>query len=165
MGGKKVAMNKVITLIRESRVARFLIPVGIMLVAFGIIFFVVNKRNQNYVETEASVTKVELEQEAYKDSNGDWVDATYILSIKYTADGKEYEAELNGMPESKEGQKLTIYYNPSDPGQITQTKSLVIPLIIIGIGIAALAGGVISGVNAAKRIGKMKDQEKEWENG
>ena len=64
------------------------------------------------------------------------------------------------MSEYKEGEKMKIYYNPSDPSQITQTKSLLIPMIMIAGGIAALAGGIVSSVNAIKRAQKMKKQEK-----
>ena len=52
-------MNKFATIIRESRVARFLIPAGIILIVFGIIFFVISKKNQDYIETESTIAKVE----------------------------------------------------------------------------------------------------------
>ena len=158
-------MNKIVTILRESRLARFLIPGGIIVIVFGLIFFTASKQNQNYVQTESTVTKVELEQEAYTDSNGDRTEASYFVYVKYTVDGKEYEAELGGMSELKEGQKLTIYYNPSDPTRVTQTKSPLVPIILIAAGIAALVGGIISGINAVKKYKKMKDQEKEWANG
>ena len=60
---------------------------------------------------------------------------------------------------------MTIYYNPDDPSLITQTKSLIIPLIMAAAGIAAFVFGLISGANALKRYQKMKDQEREWTNG
>ena len=56
-------------------------------------------------------------------------------------------------------------YNPKNPNEITQVKSLILPIAIILAGIAALTGGIVSGVNAVKRYQKMKDQEKGWENG
>ena len=158
-------MNKIAMIIRESRLARFLIPAGLILIVFGVFFFSASKQNQDYVKTESTVTKVELEQEASTDAEGNTVAATYNVSVKYTVDGKEYEAELGGVSKFKEGDKMTIYYNPSDPSQITQTKSLVIPLIIIAAGIAALVGGIVSGLNAIKRYKKMKEQEEEWKNG
>ena len=51
------------------------------------------------------------------------------------------------------------------PSLITQTKSLIIPLIMGAAGIVALVFGLISGANALKRYTKMNDQEKEWTNG
>ena len=158
-------MNKIATILRESRVARFLIPAGLMLIAFGVIVFIINVKNKDYIKTESTVTRSELEQEAYKDASGNLVDATYIVYVKYTVDGREYEADLPGLPEYKAGEKMTIYYNPADPAQITQTKSIILPLAIIAVGAAALAGGILSGMNAVKRYKRMKEQEQEWANG
>jgi hypothetical protein len=59
---------------------------------------------------------------------------------------------------------MDIYYNPKDPNQITQTKSLILPSVIIFAGIASLVGGIISAVNAVKRHKKMKEQERKWSN-
>ena len=36
-------MNKVFTFLRESQTARFFIPFGIILIAFGVFMFIVNK--------------------------------------------------------------------------------------------------------------------------
>ena len=66
---------------------------------------------------------------------------------------------------SKHGNRITIYYDPADPSQITQTKSLIIPLIIIAAGIGACVGGIVSGVNAIRRYNNMKAQEREWSHG
>ena len=158
-------MNKIVTLIRESSIARFLIPAGLMLIIGGIIFLNAVNNSKDYIKTEATVTKAVLEQEAYTDGNGDRVEATYVISLKYTADGKEYESELSGLPEYKEGKKLTVYYNPADPVQITQINSPLVPIIILAAGIAALIGGILSAANSVKKMKKMKDQEKEWANG
>ena len=158
-------MNNLIAILRESRLARFLIPAGLILIVCGIVFFTVSKKNQDYVQTESTVTKVELEEEAHTDGSGNRVEATYVLSVKYAVNGKDYEAELSGMSGGKVGEKMTIYYNPADPSQITQTKSLIIPLIMIAAGAAGLAGGIVSAVNTVKKFKRMKEQEKEWANG
>ena len=164
-GGMEYSMNKFAAILRESRLARFLIPAGIILIVCGIIFFGAMRKNQDYVKTESTVTKVEVDQEAHTDADGNPVEATYKVSVKYTVGGKEYESELGGVSKFKEGDKMTIYYNPADPSQITQTKSLVIPLVMFAAGIAALAGGIVSIINAVKKMNKMKEQEKEWTNG
>lgn len=158
-------MNKLIMILRESRAARFLIPVGIMLIVFGCIFFAVSKKNQDYIQTEATVLRSELEQEAQTDASGNRTEAVYTLFVKYTVNGKDYEGELNGMGDMKAGKKMTIYYNPSDPAQITQSKSLIVPLIMAAVGVAALAGGIVSAVNAVKKVKRLAEQEKEWANG
>ena len=158
-------MNKIAFILRESQTARFFIPAGIMIIIFSAIFFNVSVQNKNYIKTESTVTNVVMDEEAHTDANGDHVDASYTVTVKYTVDGKEYEADLSGLSEYKEGDKMTIYYNPDDPSLITQTKSLIIPLIMAAAGIAAFIFGIISGMGALKRYNKLKDQEKEWTNG
>jgi len=163
MVAKGEFMNKLFTFFRESQTARFLIPLGLMLTIFGVVIFTINSKNQNYIGVEAIVSKVELAEEEHLDANDDIVHATYKIYVKYNVDGKDYEEELGELSgDYKEGDKMTIYYNPNNPSEITQTTSLVLPIVIIIGGIAVLAGGIISGVNAIKRQKKMKEQEKEW---
>ena len=158
-------MNNIATFFRESRTARFFIPAGIILIVFGIITFIISIKNQNYIETQATISKVELSQEAYTDSDGNYVEATYDISLKYTVGGKEYEEILGGLPKYNIGDKMKIYYNPSNPSQITQTKSLILPIAIIAGGLAALVGGIISAANAIKKQKTLKAQEEGWKNG
>lgn len=158
-------MNRIITIIRESALARFLIPAGVILIVFGVVFFGASKRNQNYKEVKAAVTSVELEEAASTDATGTRTEATYLLGLKYTVGGTEYEADLSGMSKYEVGDGITIYYDPANPSQITQTKSFIIPLVIIAAGIAAVVGGIVSGVNAIQRYNKMKAQEREWIHG
>ena len=158
-------MNKIVTVLRESRLARFLIPGGILFIAFGIIFFIISNQNKDFIKTEATVTSSEIYEEAHTDSDGQRQEATYKVGLKYTVDGKEYTNTLEGVSQYKVGDKMTIYYDPADPTRITQSKSLIIPLAIIAGGIAMLVGGIVSAMNAVKRYKKMKEQEKEWANG
>ena len=155
-------MNKLIVFFRESLVARALIPMGIILAVFGVIMFTINKDNQNFIKTEAVVSKTELVEEAHTDVDGEHVDATYKVFVKYTVDGKEYDVELGELSGYKKDQKVTIYYNPRDPSEITQSKSLVLPVILVVGGVASIVGGVISGVNVLKKQKKMKEQERSW---
>ena len=158
-------MNKLFTFFRESSTARFLIPAGLILTICGVVFFIVNNENKNYIEIESTVTNVEVEQEAYTDTDGNTVEATYKVNVSYTVSDKEYNAELNGMSKYEVGDKIKIFYNPDDPSKVTQTKSLVLPIILIVGGLAAFVGGIISGLNAIKKYKNMKEQEKGWANG
>ena len=158
-------MNKIITIIRESALARFLIPAGIILIVFGVVFFGASNRNQHYKQTSAQVTSVTLEEAASTDVNGNRTEATYTLGIRYTVDGKEYENDLSGMSKREAGDRIVIYYDPDDPNMITQTKSLIIPLVIIAAGIGAVVAGIVSGVNVIRRYNRMKAQEREWSHG
>ena len=157
-------MNNMFTFMRESSVARFFIPAGLLLIIVGVVIFFINVNNQNYVNVESTVSNVQLAEEAYTDADGNHVDATYNVSIKYTVDGKEYSSVLENVSKYKVGDKIKIYYNPKDPSQITQTKSLIIPIVMVVAGIASLIGGIISAINAVKKHKKMKEQERSWEN-
>ena len=158
-------MNKFISFLRESTAARFFIPLGLILIIFAVAMFVINTRNQNYIKIEATVSNVELYQESYTDIDGNHVEATYTVKVKYNVDGKEYEATLDDVFKYNIGDKITIYYNPNNPNEITQTKSLIVPIVLISGGIASLAGGIISAVNAVKRHKKMKEQERSFKSG
>lgn len=158
-------MNKVFNFMRESSTARFFIPLGIILIVFGIVMFSINKKNQNYIKIESIVSNVKLIEDEHIDVDGNRTDATYDVSVKYTVDGKEYVSSLYNVSKYNIGDKINIYYNPEDPSKITQTKSLLFPLAFIITGIASLVGGIISIINFVKKQRKMKIQEKSWENG
>ena len=157
-------MNKLSTFFRESSTARFLIPLGILLIVFGVVMFIINDKNSNYIKTEAVVSRVELVEPEHEDADGNTVEATYNVYVKYTVDGTSYDELLGEMSSFKKGDKITIYYNPSDPKKITQTKSKILPIVIAVAGLASLIGGIVSGSNAIKKYKKMKEQERGWEN-
>ena len=155
-------MNKLFTFFRESQTARFLIPAGLMLTIFGVIVFISSLNNQNYVRVEATVTDVTMEQEVRTDSDGNYIEEIYNVTLSYEVDGKEYTGELSNVNKYKKGDKMTIYYDPENPENITQSKSLALPAVLIVAGVASLVGGIFSGVNAIKKHKRMKEQEKEW---
>ena len=157
-------MNKMFTFMRESQTARFFIPAGLILIIFGIVVFVISLNNQNYVKIEATVTNVEETQETNVDDDETNTTTVYNATVNYTVGGKEYTQTLDNVSKCKIGDKMDIYYNPKDPNQITQSKSLILPIVIIVVGIAAFAGGIISAANAVKRHKKMKEQERSWAN-
>jgi len=157
-------MNKMFTFMRESQTARFFIPAGLILIIFGIVVFVITLNNQNYVKIKATVANVEETQETNVDDGETNITTIYNATVNYTVDGKEYTQTLDNVSKCKVGDKMDIYYNPKDPNQITQTKSLILPSVIIFAGIASLVGGIISAVNAVKRHKKMKEQERSWAN-
>ena len=157
-------MNKIFIFMRESQTARFLIPAGLLFIIFGIVMFVITLNNQNYIKIEATVTNVQEAQETNVDSDGTTTTTVYNATVNYVVDGKEYTQTLDNVSKCKVGDKIDIYYNPKNPNQITQTKSLILPIVIIVAGIASLTGGIISAVNAIKRHKKMKEQERSWAN-
>lgn len=158
-------MKKLSILLQESTLARFLLPVGLIATIFGVAVLIISIQNSNYKEVEAKVTKVELEQEAYTDTDGNHQDETYTVYVSYTVDGTNYNSELSGLGKYKKGDKMTIYYNPKNPKQITQTKSLIVPIIIIVAGVVAFIVGIVDAKNTFAKYKKLKEQEKGWEHG
>ena len=157
-------MNKMFTFMRESQTARFFIPAGLILIIFGIVVFVITLNNQNYVKIKATVANVEETQETNVDDGETNITTIYNATVNYIVDGKEYTQTLDNVSKCKVGDKMDIYYNPKDPNQITQSKSFILPIVIIVAGIASLAGGIISAINAVKRHKNMKEQERSWAN-
>ena len=157
-------MNKIFSFMRESSAARFLLPVGVILIVFGVIVFSINSKNQNYIKIESTVIDVKEEEDIITDADGNHTTIVYNVKVKYSVDGKEYTQALDNVSKHKVGDKMDIYYNPMDPSQITQTKSLILPIGIIIAGIASLVGGILSAVKAIKRHKNMKEQERNWAN-
>lgn len=157
-------MNNFATFMRESNVARFFIPAGLILIVVGIIVFVISIKNQNYIKVEAIVTNVNVRQEEVTDNDGTHMEDVYDISFKYTVDGKEYNNKFDGISKYNVGDKMTIYYNPNNPEEITGSKSIIIPIVMITAGIASTVGGTISAINAVKKHKKMKEQERSWAN-
>ena len=157
-------MNKIVTFLRESGPARALVPIGLILIIFGVIMFSINQKNKDYIEIKSTVSNVVVVEEAHEDADGNTVDATYNVTVKYTVGEKEYESQLDNVSKYNIGDTVTIYYNPKDPSQITMTKSIILPIILVVVGVIAFVGGIISGVKTIKKFKRMKEQEKGWGN-
>ena len=159
-------MNNFATFFRESRVGRFFIPVGIILIVFSIFLFIAGDHNKNYIATESTVSKVELVEEEYYDLDDETShDDQYEVYVKYTASGKEYESDLGQMTKREVADKISIVYNPDDPTQISMPSSILLNIVLLVAGIASIIGGIISVINAINRHKKMKAQEESWKNG
>lgn len=136
--------NKLAKLMRNSGPARFFVPVGIILIVFGI--FMSGFNFDKYVETTGKVTSV---YEGVDTENN----KVYDVEFTYTADGKELKgAFVNMTQEYKVGETVTVFYDPDDPGSITNSKmsSLTAP-IMIGVGAIALVFGIWKTIQAFKK--------------
>ena len=158
-------MNNIATFLRESRMARALIPMGLIFIIFSVIMFVVGNNQKNYIPTQAIVTKTELVEAAHTDADGEYIEATYKVYVKYKVEEKEYEEELGELSGYKKGDKVKIVYNPENPSQISQPSSLIITIILLVAGLAALIGGIISAITGVKKHKALKKQEEGWKNG
>ena len=124
--------------------------------------FISDKNNKDFIKVEAVVSNTKLTKEETIDDEGNTDPAMYDIYVKYEVDGKEYENLLGEMFEHKVGEKINIVYNPANPNEIAQPASLVFNLVFLVGGIASVAAGVISAINAIKRHKKMKTQEEGW---
>ena len=158
-------MNKLAVFLRETSLGRFLIPLGIILLVFSVFTFKAVDHTKGFTRTSAVVTRTELYEEAYTDSNNNHYDATYTVYVKYTVDGKQYEEEYGIFSGIKEGDKTTICYNPNDPTEIAQPNSILLPICMAAAGVIALIGGVISLIRAYNRRKALKIQEEGWTHG
>ena len=149
---------------RDYSLAMFMLPAALILIVFGCISIGPVAKRLNYPQTEATVTRAELYEEAYYDGNTHH-DATYTIFVKYAVDGQEYEEEYGVFPKMNEGDKVTINYNPDDHRDIGQPNSMLLPYGIIAAGAAALAVGVVSIIRARNKNKALKQHEEEWKNG
>ena len=157
-------LNKFAKFNRAFSLALFMLSAAVILIVFGCLSIGPVAKRLNYPQTEATVTKAELYEEAYYDGNTHH-DATYTIFVKYTLNGQEYEEEYGVFPKMNEGDKVTINYNPDDYRDIGQPHSMLLPYGIIAAGVAALAVGVVSVIRAINKNKALKKQEEEWQNG
>ena len=136
--------NKFSRFMRNSGPARFFIPVGLILVIFGVFMF--SLHTENYDETVGKVTSVVETVNANNEKEQE-------VSFTYKVDGKEYESVFNGFfSDVKEGDDIKVYYNPRHPESTSNTKmGGIIAPAMIGVGVAALIAGVFMTVKNFKK--------------
>ena len=135
--------TKFARIMRNSGPARVLVPVGIILIIFGVITLMFN--TSNFLVTTGKVTSV-VEEEGDKDTE-------YDVTFTYTVDGKQYEGTFYDLlrPASV-GDDIEVYYDPADPEKITNGKnSPVIGIAEVALGIAAAAYGTYKTVMAFRK--------------
>lgn len=152
-------MKNAFKFFRETSIERFFIPLGIILIVLSIFFLISMNKTRNYIETEAVVSKIELYEEEHYDGDGNHYDPTYTVYVKYIVDGKEYDEEYGVFPNYKEGDKVTISYNPKKPNKIAQKHTVIWPIAFLVLGVASIIVGAVSFIKVYKKHKKMKLQE------
>ena len=143
-------MKKLLSAYRDYGLARFFLPLGILLIIFGIVFFASLDKTKSYKKTEAIVTKTELFEEEHDDGDTHY-DASYDVYVKYTVNEKNYEEYYGIFSNLEEGEMTTIAYDPKDPTQIAQPISVIEPIAMFIGGAAAHVFGIISAINTNKK--------------
>ena len=148
--------NKFARFMRNTGPARFLIPVGIILIIFGIILL--GFKTDKYAETVGKVTNVEQ----YLDNSGEETQTQYNVSFDYTVDGVKYSDRFNGLSKAyKVGDDIKVFYDPENPQKTTNSKGArTFGLVAIGVGAVATVGGVLTAVKAFKKSKELDEQIK-----
>ena len=135
--------NRFARIMRNTGPARFFLPVGIILIVVGI--FLLGANTDDYLETAGTVTSVEESVDA--DGN-----KTYDITFTYSAEGKTYTGMFPGLSEkSRVGDTVRVFYDPADPEKTTNSKTGLVPVIMIGLGLLGLAFGVFKTVQAFRK--------------
>lgn len=139
---------------RNTGPARFFVPLGLVLIIFGVVLFVF--RSDNYLEATGMVTAVTEDG-----IPADGEDQMYNNDITYTVDGKQYQTTFSLHKAHQVGDSITVYYDPENPQTTTNAKTgPLLAIIVIALGGASLAGGIWMTVKAFKKskaLGAIKD--------
>ncbi|MCR5809571.1 MAG: DUF3592 domain-containing protein [Clostridiales bacterium] len=140
--------NKFARFMRNSGPARVFVPMGLILLVFGILMLTLFGGSGKLEKTVGRIVSV---TEGTIDTENN--DQLYDVKLAYTVDGKEYEGVFADMAgDYKVGDEMDIYYDPEAPEKISNTKAggFIAP-ILIAAG-AALAGfGIYKTVKAFKK--------------
>ncbi len=95
-----------------------------------------------YVETQATITKVETITVSDSDAPGGTREE-YEITVEYTLDGKKVVTLLNGTPkEFYEGMELTVLYNIDKPTDVILPGATGF-YIMIGLGVVGILIGIV----------------------
>ena len=135
----------------KNRVAKLI--ASVVAILGGILFIVLGcvgiSQVKNFPEVEATVTSVEIETTIDEDGA---TSETATVYVSYTVDGTEYNEVLDDSnSDMKEGDKVTVRYNPEKPNKVTATTKtagfvrIAFGAVILLAGLASLALLIIKG--------------------
>ena len=95
-----------------------------------------------YVETQATITKIETIEVSDEDAPGGTRE-DYEITVEFTVDGKKVVSQLRETPkEFYEGMELTVLYNMDKPTDVTLPGTTG-AYIMIGMGVVAILLSVV----------------------
>ena len=126
----------------SNRVKRIL--ASVILIIGGLMFALMGFGNMadigNFKQVDAVVTSVE-EIESVDEDGLDDID--FVVTVKYTVDGTEYEEVLQYADKGYfvDGQEVSVLYDPDKPENVTgATESGA--LVRLGVGVLFILGGI-----------------------
>ena len=103
--------------------------IGIGLILGGAVWLMaIGNFKKTAVKTEAVITSIKI----YEDSDGD---TQYDTIAEFTVDGVPYSGYIGHVSGMKEGQVVTVYYNPDDPQEFQDSADPIIAVVFICVGI------------------------------
>ena len=129
---------------RSSGPARFFVPVGIVLIIFGVIMLGMNP--DNYAQTTGKIT--EVTESVFEEDQ-----QQYDVSFTYKVAGKVYEATFGNLSGTFNiGDNITVYYDTKAPERTTNSKpNRFHALILVAAGVAVAGFGVFRTVRTLKK--------------
>lgn len=136
--------NKVARIMRNTGPARFFIPIGIILIIFGVILL--GFKTDEYIETTGKITAV---TECPKDADEN---QQYDVDFIYVIDGKEYKNTFANLEGSYNvGDNITVYYDPENPETVSNSRMGLIAPILIILGAVSIVFGAYKTVTSFKK--------------
>ena len=106
---------------------------GLLFLVSGVIKYT---QVTSFPQTNAMITQIEWEPGAGEESD------KYTVYVRYSIGGTTYDRQLDNYKSSyREGQTITIRYNPSNPETITALNTPA-TILITAFGGVLLVGGV-----------------------
>ena len=131
----------------------YLIP-ALMLVG-GLFFVGLGFKNYNDQKNGVKVFAVvsKIEEETRVDADG--VTTEEAVYVRYTVDGKEYNERLSFFSGSyKEGDEITVLYDPQKPSYVIGTSKIGPPLYL-AFGAVVTISGIVGMFRAIKSKGEL----------
>ncbi len=130
----------------------FAAVIAVIALAFGIYSTFI--QSAGYEKATATILSIEKDPEAASD------DDSYIVTARYTADGKEYTNVLNSYsPSYKVGGTVAVRYDPDDPNRITSGYGIGIYAMAVGAAILLMI--IFLTVRQKKSVSQLKEKQGE----
>ena len=142
--------NKLARFSRNTGPARMLVPIGVILIVFGIVML--SFHFGDLIKTTGKITAVT--EAGYEDDV-----LQYNVDFTYTVDDKEYNSSFSDLPGTfAVGDAIEVYYDSENPEKTANSKlgGILAPIFLVA-GAAAVGFGVYQTVKAFKKSKKLDE--------
>lgn len=157
MKGNRKRKSKGDSLIKYSIAMLFII--GLLFLISGGVFFISNLRFKAAAEhTRGRIIDIErVSSVRHGSRHHSRRNVHHRVTVSYTVDGEDYECELGEYHSDwREGQKITLYYDPAKPENVRTGSAALIPVLFMVLGAFLLIGGTIPAAFYMKSLKQTK---------